>query len=182
MDSVKSTPLISCGSPAPDFSLPDLEDRLHTLTMYRGRIVVLNFWSAECPWSRRADEELLVYSQGWGKEVVVLPVASNASEPVELLRRAAVERGLPVLLHDVDRQAAGLYGALTTPHLFVIDREGLLRYQGAFDDVTFRKRTPDRHYLREAVEALLGGGDPTPAETAPYGCTIVWYEGSVPAE
>jgi hypothetical protein len=59
----------------------------------------------------------------------------------------------------------------------VIDQAGLLRYQGAVDDVTFRQRTPTRYYLREAVEALLAGRQPQPQETPPYGCTVVRYAG-----
>lgn len=171
-----STPPLKPGLPAPDFSLPDLEGRTHSLEMYRGRIVVLNFWSAECPWSQRVDAKLQEYSKAWGERVVLLPVASNANEPLELLRETARERSLPRLLLDRERQAARLYGASTTPHLFVIDKEGILRYQGAFDDITFRKRTAERFYLLEAVEALLAGREPPLTETAPYGCTIVWYE------
>jgi hypothetical protein len=57
----------------------------------------------------------------------------------------------------------------------VIDATGILRYRGAFDDVTFRQRTPARFYLKEAVEVLLAGKLPDPAETQPYGCTIVRY-------
>ncbi|MFH2102282.1 MAG: hypothetical protein ABIJ39_02840 [Chloroflexota bacterium] len=65
------------------------------------------------------------------------------------------------------------YDAKTTPHLFVVDPDGILRYQGAFDDVTFRQRTPAVGYLAQAVEALLSGGRPDPAETPPYGCALV---------
>jgi hypothetical protein len=65
------------------------------------------------------------------------------------------------------------YRAQTTPHLFVIDREGILRYQGALDDTNFRQRNATRFFLREAVKAVLVGHDPDPAQTTPYGCTIV---------
>jgi hypothetical protein len=68
---------------------------------------------------------------------------------------------------------ADLYQALTTPHVFVIDRDGILRYAGAVDDVSFRQRRPTRFYLDEAVEALLDGQLPAVAETPAYGCTIV---------
>ncbi len=176
MDPLTHSPSPPAGSPAPAFSLPDLDGRSHSLEHYRGRVVVLNFWSAECPWSERVDGELLAYLQEWGGRVALLPVAANANEAPDLLRRIAAQRGLPRLLHDAERQAARLYGAATTPHLFVMDAEGILRYRGAFDDVTFRRRTPTRLYLREAVEAVLQGRPPQPAETEPYGCTIVWYE------
>jgi peroxiredoxin len=168
-------PMIRTGQPAPDFELPDLEGYIHRLSAYRGKVVVVNFWSAACPHSARADREILAGLERWGEAVVFLPVAANADEPPHLLRSAAGERGLPLVLCDSDRQVAGAYGAATTPHLFVIDPHGFLRYQGALNDVTFRRRTPTRSYLLEAVEAVLSGLEPDPLETPPYGCTIVRY-------
>jgi len=167
--------MIPIRQPAPDFQLPDLHGVIHHLQSNRGRNTVINFWSAECPWAERADRDLLVYLQDWGEAVSLWSIASNANEPPEQLKQVANERGLPLLLYDVDHQVADLYNAQTTPHLFVVDAEGLLRYQGAFNDVSFRKRTPTRFYLRQAVEALLAGRDPDPDQTSPYGCTIVRY-------
>jgi peroxiredoxin len=168
-------PIIKNRQPAPDFNLPDLDGRTHTLEEARGRVLVLNFWSAECPWAQRADEALLSYKEEWGEKVILWPVASNANEPPELLRKVAVERGLPLVLHDASHQMAGQYGALTSPHLYVIDQQGILRYQGAIDNVTFRQREPSRFYLREAVEAVLGGKEPDPAQTPPLGCSLVFF-------
>lgn len=165
--------LIPLNQPAPDFDLPDLSGQRHALHAYRGRIVVLNFWSAECPWAERADRALLAALPQWGDAVVLLPIASNANEPPEMLARVAEERGLPLVLHDAGQAIADRYHAQTTPHMFVVDAGGILRYQGAFDDVTFRQRTPTRSYLLDAVQALLRGDLPDPAQTPPYGCTIV---------
>jgi peroxiredoxin len=145
------------------------------LREYRGRVVILNFWSAECPWCERADHSLAADLLEWGSTVAWVSIASNANEPAEELQRVAAERGLPVVLHDVHQQVADRYGAVTTPHVFVIDPQGILRYQGALDDVTFRQRTTTRNYLREAVLALKAGCLPEPAQTPAYGCTIVRY-------
>jgi hypothetical protein len=168
-------PLISTLSPAPDFCLPDPQKRLHSPKECLGRLLVLNFWSAECPWAERSDRELLALGNEWGSSVVLWTVASNANETPEQIERAAVGRGLPLVLIDAQQKAADLYGALTTPHLFVIDGAGLLRYQGGLDDVSFRQRSPTRFYLRQAVEALLEGRDPETSLTAPYGCTVVRF-------
>ena len=167
--------MIPTGKPAPGFSLPDLNGNPHRLGDYRGRIVVVNFWSAECPWSERTDKELGAFLEAWGSKVVVLPVASNASEVPEMLAQAAEARGVPLVLRDAEQEVAKLYGAQTTPHVFVVDSEGVLRYQGAFDDTTFRQLKPTRNYLREAVDALLSGGEPDPSEAPPYGCTVVYH-------
>jgi peroxiredoxin len=163
------------GVKAPDFELPDLDGNLIRLSSHVGRVVVLNFWSAECPWSERSDHRVQPYWLMWGERVTWLAIASNANEPTDLLRQVAAERAIPHLLHDRDQQIADLYGAQTTPHLFVIDATGILRYQGAFDDRTFRQHTPTRTYLVEAVEALLAGQMPNPPHTPAYGCTIVRY-------
>jgi len=166
-------PVIAAYQPAPLFSLPDLEGNLRCLEEARGKIMLLNFWSAECPWAERVDREIMGSLAAWGGAVALWSIASNANEPVELLQRVATERGLPLVLLDQDHRVADRYGAQTTPHLFVVDRDGILRYQGAFDDVNFRRRTPTQGFLRQAVEALLAGGTPEPMETPAYGCTIV---------
>ena len=168
-------PIIAIGKPAPTFMLDDLNGVSHSLGEWRGRVTILNFWSAECPWTERTDRELLSYLAGWGEAVYLVPVAANKNEPLALLKGVAAQRGLPLVLHDTDQRVAELYGAETTPHLFVIDTAGLLRYQGAVDDVTFRQRTPTQAYLRQAVEALLGGRTPNPEITPAYGCTLVRY-------
>ena len=165
--------LIEIGQVAPDFELPDLGGKSHHLSDWHGTIVILNFWSAECPWAERTDPELLANLSIWGEDVKLCAIASNANEPAKFLRRVAAERKVPLVLHDSLGHTADLYGALTTPHIFVLDRERKMRYQGAFDDVTFRQREPTRLYLKDAVNALLAGRQPEPAQTTPYGCSIV---------
>ncbi len=109
----------------------------------------------------------------WRNNVAMLSIASNRSESPQALKEAADARRLPTVLLDAECRVADLYGAQTTPHVFVIDREGILCYRGAVDDVTFRKRTPSRFFLDEAVESLLKGHLPGISESLAYGCTIV---------
>lgn len=161
--------------PVPEFTLPDLEGRIHMLSDYRGRIVIVNFWSAECPHSERFDQDITTRLAQWGADVALLSIASNANEPDGILAAVARQRKIPVVLRDAGQRVAGRYGALTTPHAFLIDRQGLLRYRGAVDNVTFWQREPTRFYLLEAVEALLAGNLPEVAEVQPFGCTIVRY-------
>ncbi|HET6821804.1 MAG TPA: redoxin domain-containing protein [Anaerolineales bacterium] len=158
---------------APDFELPDLQGIPHSLSDFRGKIVIINFWSAECPHSERTDRYLLPLLENWDGEVVLLPVASNRNESVQMVREAAEARRVPQVLIDSEHIVADLYGALTTPHVFVLDREGILRYRGAVDDITFRHRVATRFFLRDAVQALLDRQLPPLRETPAYGCTIV---------
>ena len=165
--------LIPCGEPAPLFELCDLRGKTHRLAKGRGRILILNFWSAECPWAARCDQELLAYLPFWKDKVALWTIASNVNEPLDLLVRIANERCLPLVLQDARNNVANLYGAQTTPHLYVIDKLGILRYQGALDDVTFRNRVPTQPFLHMAVDALFSEQLPEPAYTTPYGCAIV---------
>jgi len=166
---------IELNQPAPDFTLPDLNGRIHMLSDYRGRIVIVNFWSAECPHSERFDTDIATWLAGWGADVTLLSIASNANETDAQISRVAKRRKLPVVLRDADQSVADRYGAQTTPHVFLIDRQGLLRYRGAVDDVAFRQRVATKFYLRDAVEALLSDRLPEVTEVKPFGCTIVRY-------
>ncbi|HEY3415300.1 MAG TPA: redoxin domain-containing protein [Armatimonadota bacterium] len=161
--------------PAPTFALPDLDGNLISLESYLGKIVLLNFWSVDCGWSERVDRDLAPHLARWGADVALLPIESNDNERPEDVRRAARERGLPTVLLDAGQSVADLYGAQATPHFFLVDRAGILRYRGAFDDVTFRQRTPTQAYLIPAVDALLTNRLPAPADTPTFGCTIVRY-------
>ena len=159
--------------PAPDFELPDLEGEIHRLSDYRGRIIIVNFWSAECPHSERTDRSTMACLVQWGEEVAMLCIAANRSESIQMMEDVAKTRRLPRVLMDAKLIVTDLYEAVATPHVFVIDREGILRYRGAVDDVRFRQPRPTRFYLEEAVEALLDGRSPALEETPAYGCAIV---------
>jgi peroxiredoxin len=168
MDSVART-----GDPAPEFELMGLDGQVHSLRDWRGSIVVLNFWSAECVHSRRADTVLAELVPGWGDEVSLLCIVSNENEDDELVKSAARNDKISRLLRDRNHEVADSYGAITTPHVFVIDEKGVLRYAGGLDDVSLRRRAPTRNYLSEAVGAVRKGLSPEPSETPPFGCAIM---------
>jgi peroxiredoxin len=164
------------GQPAPTFALPDLEGQLHALEAVRGRLLVLVFWSAECPWSGRGDDAIAELGLDKADDVAVWRLASNVNESLSQLRAAADERGVAPVLLDVDHGVADRYGALTTPHIYVIDGAGILRYAGAPSDATWRQPEPNRHYLAEAVDALRQGELPEVSQTPGRGCTIMRFQ------
>jgi peroxiredoxin len=164
---------VEINEPAPDFKLTDLDGETVQLSQLRGKIVILNFWSCECPHSERTDRQLMAMFVQWRDEVVLLSVAANRIETPPAMAEAARNRHLPAVLLDAEHSVADLYEAQTTPQVFVIDRDGILRYSGAVDDVSFRQKRPTRFYLDEAVEALLDGRLPVVTETPAYGCAIV---------
>jgi peroxiredoxin len=77
-------------------------------------------------------------------------------------------------LRDEDQKVARLYGAQRTPEVFLFDRESILRYHGAIDDNYDDPNGVKQHYLRNALEALVGSKNVSVPETQPVGCTIKW--------
>ena len=168
MDSV-----VRVGEPVPDFSLSSPSGALHQLSELEGRIVVINFWSAECPWSQRMDEAISLLSIQWEGRVEFWSIASNVNEDAALVRDEATARGIKVVLMDPDQRIADLFGATTTPQVFLIDPDRVLRYTGAVDDRTFRNREASQDYLADAIQAVVEGRSPDLTSTLPYGCAIV---------
>ncbi len=179
----------------PKLALEDLAGKVHRLGDYRGKVVVLHFWSTRCPWVRISDPKMVALAKRYAKnpKVVFLAVDSNRTELVPAPRaaeaaggrrgrpvyaelvRVAKARGLPYpVLVDPGNVAADRFQALTTPHCFVIDGRGILRYSGAFDDDQRGRKAPEqvRHYLADAIEAVLAGREVAVPKTRPYGCTI----------
>jgi peroxiredoxin len=161
---------------APDFSLPIVGgvERL-TLSALRGQVVILNFWSAECSWSRRADVVLAYRMLTWERKGVrIVGLVCNINEPEAEVRYEADNRRIkyPLVL-DIEQKVTDLYRVDTTPHLFVLDRQGVIRYSGALDDATYQRRRPQVIYIDQAINAVLAGEVPNPAATPPYGCAIV---------
>jgi len=159
--------------PAPDFELSDLQGNQHKLNDYRGRIVIVNFWSCECPHSERTDKLIMELLAKWNGEVALLSIAANQNESAQSVEEAARARSLPTVLLDAGHVVADLYEAVTTPHAFIVDVDGILRYRGAVDDVTFRQRKSTRFFLDEVIDSLINGDLPRLTEMPAYGCTIV---------
>jgi peroxiredoxin len=169
-------PIISIGEQAPHFQLYDLQGHVHRLEDMNGWIRVLYFWSAECDWCQRVDQELVPYLETWEDRVKIWLIASNANEQQGLIKQVEGNMTIPIILIDDKQVVVDLYGAQTTPHFFVVDQEGFLRYQGAWDDITFRQRKATQMYVPMVVDALINGQTPTITTTQPYGCALLRFQ------
>lgn len=173
MDEITALP---AGTEAPDFTLTDvISNEFIQLADLRGQPVILNFWSVECPWSRKFDEYFRERAVQWAEAGMWLVfIDSNDNEAIYEMQDLAEELEIthPVL-HDQHNVIADQYGALTTPHIFVIDANGIIVYQGAVDDRSFRQPEATINYLDAAVEALINGEALISANTPAYGCAIV---------
>jgi peroxiredoxin len=168
---------VAVGDAAPDFRLPDLDGREVTLSEFRGKTVVLQWMNPNCPFiARHAREGTMTKIVADHPEIVFLAINSTNPEQTDYLTpeaHAAFNRehgiGYPVL-YDPAGEVGRAYGAKTTPHMFVIDAEGIVRYQGAIDDSPRGGATVN--YVEQALAALAAGEAVEPATTKPYGCTV----------
>ena len=172
------------GEKAPAFKMKDLDGKEHSLADFKGKTVVLEWFCPTCPFSG-AKSRNSVHSTGQVKKlmddmkkvdenVVYLLVDSSTAKmrmsPAELVKKdkevvKQLDIKAPVLI-DADTKVAAAYGAKTTPHCYVIDGEGVLRYMGAFSD------RAETNYVLKAVTAIKNGSTVSPAEMRPWGCGV----------
>lgn len=165
------------GIAAPDFTLPDTDGKPLRLSSLRGSITVLYFGSINCPVSVDYETRLAELAALYAGNDEVRFVGVNSLVPARdlSLREIAVQNRVAGLtcpqLVDAGRGVADLYGATVTPTFFVIDRQGLIRYRGAFDDNRSLAQVRT-HYVADAIRSLLNGRPVEQAETQPIGCAI----------
>lgn len=166
---------VKIGSAVPDFTLNDLDGKPVSLSGLKGSVVMIHFWSAQCPFVIRYESRLGAITADYAdKGVKVLGIDSNVTETPEQMKGVAAERKLnyPVLV-DPGHIVADKFGAITTPHVFIIDKEGKLAYEGAVDDQGYSENnTPKTNYARAALDAVLAGTPVAEAKTKTVGCTV----------
>ncbi|MFU8781137.1 MAG: thioredoxin family protein [Kiritimatiellia bacterium] len=175
---------VETGSEAPDFTLSDVHGNSHTLREHRGRIVVLEWTNYDCPFVKKFYEPgamQALQAEMKAKGVVWLSICSSAAgkqgnftKSVWLQRMEAAKVQVPVLL-DESGDVGRAYSARTTPHMFVIDAEGKVVYQGAIDSI--RSTNSDdieraENYVQAAVTAVLAGQAVETTDTRAYGCSV----------
>jgi len=178
---------VEIGQPAPAFTLTDLDGQAHSLADFKGKIVVLEWHNPDCPFVKKHYEKsghlpklqkaataddviwLLINSGAPGKQ----GADYSASEVKAYLNKN--HSTATAYLTDKDGNVGHLYGAKTTPHLFVINDSGLLVYNGAIDSI----RSADSadiakatDYVTAALTAVKAGKPVEKSATEPYGCSV----------
>ena len=165
----------AAGQVVADFKLKDVYGKEFTLSEFKGKIVVLEWANRECPVSREAHQKSVMqntYKKYADKGVIWLAVDSTDKADAEKNRVHAAVMGLNYpLLHDTDGKVGRGLGAKTTPHMFIIDKQGKLAYSGAIDD-------QKKNYVADALEDLLAGRPVATAKTQPYGCGVKYAKAS----
>jgi peroxiredoxin len=173
------------GSPAPDFTTQDTHGQAHTLAQYKGKYVVLEWHNRDCPYTQKhyASGNMQRLQREWtAKGVVWFTVISSAPGQAGYMtadqENAYVDKvnaSPTAVLLDPAGQLGHLYGAKSTPHMFVINPEGVLIYDGAIDDkpTTGQDDIASAHnYVSAALEDSMAGKTVSTPVTRPYGCSV----------
>lgn len=171
---------ISRGRRAPDFELSSYNGRNVDLSDYKGNIVVLEWFNKDCPFVKyhyeQADTMIDLAKKYKDKGVVWFAVDSTHTASAEGNREFAKKHNLPYpILDDRSGEVGRRYGAMRTPHIFIIDRTGHVVYSGAIDSAPLGKVQGDAgkvNYVEQALSELTSGGKVSTANTPPYGCTV----------
>ena len=180
-----STLAARVGEPAPNFTATDSNGKTHSLSSYRGKFVVLEWHNQGCPYTQKHYDSgnMERLQKEWTqKGVVWFTVISSApgaqgyvtaeQENVYMRRMNAAPTAA---LLDPTGDLGHLYGAKTTPHMFIINPDGVLIYDGAIDD----KPTPDQadiptstNYVSLALSEAMAGKPVSTPTSRPYGCSV----------
>jgi peroxiredoxin len=173
------------GKTAPNFTLPDTNGKEWSLANFKGKYVVLEWYNPDCPFvgkHYRSGNMQGLQKEFTSKGVVWLSIDSSApgeegNYPSGKLNEISARDGAArtALLLDPDGKVGRLYGAKTTPDMYIINPTGILVYKGAIDN----KRSTDpadvktaTNYVKSALQAVMTGKTVSTTDTQPYGCSV----------
>lgn len=176
---------VEIGKPAPEFTAKDTKGVEHSLSDFKGKNVVLEWSNHECPFVEKhydSGNMQKLQKEASDNGVIWLTIVSSAegkqgnvsAEEANKIMEEAGARATAKIL-DVSGEIGRLYGAKTTPHMFVIDKEGTLVYEGAIDsDSSFKPSAIEgaTNYVHEALKSLDAGTPVEISSTKPYGCGV----------
>jgi peroxiredoxin len=176
---------VAVGKPAPDFTLTDTAGKQVKLSDQKGKFVVLEWVNPECPYVQKhynsanmpnLQKEFAAKNVAWLTINSTREGHSEFKSPADMNAWMKKTGGAPsATLLDRDSKVGRMYGAVTTPHMYVIDPKGTLVYVGAIDDKR-STRLEDvktaKNYVRVALGETMSGKPVSQASTTPYGCTV----------
>ncbi|HSU59056.1 MAG TPA: redoxin domain-containing protein, partial [Bryobacteraceae bacterium] len=184
-------PILPIGSPAPDFSLPGIDGKIHKLSDYsESKILVIVFTCDHCPTAQLYESRIKKLAGDYrDKGVALVAIEPNNPNAIRLdelgytdvsdsldemkIRAAYRHFNFPYLYDGETQSVARAYGPQATPHVFIFDQQRKLRYEGRVDN-SQRESLVKTQDARNAIDALLAG-KPVPVErTRVFGCSTKW--------
>lgn len=174
---------IDVDKPAPDFDLPGTDGNHYMLSSFSEYpILVIAFTCNHCPYVIGSEDRIIRFVRDYqGRGVGFVAINSNETDnhPEDdfdhMVARAREKAYNFPYLRDEKQDAAKAFGAIKTPHFFVLDRERIVRYTGRMDDHPKDETQATTHELRDAVEDMLAGRPVATPVTDAVGCTIKWW-------
>lgn len=176
---------VANGAQAPNFSAPDASGQSRTLAEFRGRTVVLEWTNHGCPYVRKHYDSRTMQTlqqEATANGVVWLQIISSAPgeqghlDGAGARARVQTDAAHPTAtLLDPSGTIGRAYAAATTPHMYIINPQGVLVYQGAIDDRPSARPASlegATNYVRAALDDLAAGRAVRTAQTTPYGCNV----------
>jgi peroxiredoxin len=175
---------VEVGQPAPDFTGTDITGKTVKLSDYQGKIVVLESYNSDCPFCHNQYKTgaMQALQKDLAAKGVIWLLVDSVNEknfsyrsPAQAKQEMADQKmTVTAWLDDHAGDIGHLYGMKTTPHMFVIDKNGTLVYDGAIDDrpQPFGDPRTAKNYVRAAVDELLAGTPVAVSQTKPYGCAV----------
>lgn len=165
---------------APDFTLKNYDGTEVKLSDYKGKIVVLEWFNYECPFSRYNYEKTTavndLVNKYKDKNVVWLSINSTGHQETSKNKEFTEKNKIShTILDDSSGKTGKVYGAKTTPHIFIIDPAGNITYNGALDNAPLGdvpKNEKLVNYVDKALVELTAGKTVSTATTKPYGCSV----------
>lgn len=171
------------GDKAPDFSLKSTEGQLVSLADQKTEGAIVIFSCNHCPYSKAYEDRIIALDKKYKESYPVIMINSNdpiayPSDNFDNMKLRAKEKGFtfPYLL-DETQKIAKQYGALKTPHVYLVKKENgnhVVKYIGAIDDNTHDASKVKKHYLEDAISSLQKGEKVSVTETKAIGCGIKW--------
>lgn len=176
---------VAVGQAAPDFALKDTSGKTVRLSDFKGKHVVLEWTNPGCPFVRKHyDSGNMPATQKDAKDRGVVWLAINSTEkassdylePTKLSAWLAERKASPTaVLMDEEGTTGRSYGARTTPHMYIVNPQGVLIYAGGIDSIASARPSDIEkatNYVKTGLAEALAGKSLTAATTAPYGCSI----------
>ncbi len=176
---------VEIGKPAPNFSLSGADGKIHTLAEYKGKNVVLEWNNPECPFVKKhygAGNMQKQQADAIASGAVWLTLNSGAPGKQGQLDASSANAYIAetkakpsAYLFDPDGKAGHAYGARTTPHLYVIDVEGNLRYAGGIDSIASADKgdiADATQFVPQVLGELAAGNAVSTSKSEPYGCSV----------
>lgn len=167
------------GDQVQDFTLKNIDGRMVTLSKYNAEGYIIIFTCNTCPYAVMYEDRIIELhnkyaDRGWPV------VAINPNDPsiksgdsFEAMQVRAMDKGFPFdYLFDEDQTVYPRFGATRTPHVFLVDKNMILRYIGAIDNNAQDAASVTEKYVENAIEAIKNGEQPEPDMTKAIGCTI----------